>query len=132
MIEFKSDRIKEEFYTKIHPRLQGMMLALQNHLKLNFEALDNPQFCIVCAKRTTEENFRIYGRHKASAHCTKPCRAIDVAVNTQGHPNYLSDKAVAAIEDFVTSWFPRYDCQKAFIRHGEPGKRDHIHFSVQP
>jgi len=132
VIKYKTDKIKKEFYFDIHPRLRGLVMALDCHLTANAKTLDSPQLCIVCARRTKEENFRIYGRHRPSAHCTRPCRAVDIAINTQGHPNYISDKAAAAIEEFITNWFPRYDGYKAFIRHGEPKKADHMHLSVQP
>ncbi len=126
MLKFKSAQLKEQFYHlgQTDPRIR----ALAGELALWVEKLFEKDVIITCVWRTEEEQNKIYGDSKSSAHfCLPQCRAVD----TRAHRDYFSAFELENIQSFVQKYFPRKDELPAVLLHGL-GDKFHIHLSVEP
>lgn len=126
MIKFRTPQLRQEFYdiAQTDPRLR----AAAGELAFWVEKLFRKEMVLTCVWRTEEEQEKIYGKPKPSAHfCTPQCRAVDI----RAHRNYFSQHELENMESFVQKYFPRGDGLKPVMFHGE--KDDfHIHLSVEP
>jgi hypothetical protein len=126
MIKFKTLKLKEEFYdlAQTDPRIR----AVAGELALWVGKLFEKHLVVTCVWRAEEEQRKIYGEVKPSAHfCNPQCRAVDI----RGHYDYFSTHELTNIESFVRKYFPRGDGIPAVRIHGE-GDDHHIHLSVEP
>ena len=126
MVRFKTPKLKEEFYdlAQTDPRIR----AVAGELALWIEKLFEKHLVVTCVWRTEEEQRKIYGEVKPSAHsCTPRCRAVDI----RAHQDYFSLYELENIQSFVEKYFPRRDKLPPVLLHGL-GDKFHIHLSVEP
>lgn len=126
MIKFKSPQLRKEFYdlAQTDPRIR----AAAGELAFWTGKLFSKEVVITCVWRSEEEQKKIYGEVKPSAHfCHPQCRAVDI----RAARDYFSQHELENMESFVRKYFPRRDGFKEILLHGQ-GDNFHIHLSVEP